>query len=242
MSKLTVNQNVTMTSSELALMLGYEKKEVHRKIKLMFADKLAGGDIPLAIDNQGRVTEYYLPELESKMFVAKHDINYLETITKFWIDGNKVSSSVTISDQMDFAESTARIMNLQGSALLGLLRKVQDNNGIPNMLPDYTIDSPAGNVLGSMVCDSASALLKIHSPKTSAMKFNKMACEAGYLKQESRSSTKHAEKVKKYWSVTETGAKFGKNVTSDRNQNETTPRWYSETFLNLVNELLGCES
>lgn len=141
-------------------------------------------------------------------------------------------------DQLAFAEIAARMMNLQGSAMLGMIRKVQDNNGIPNMLPDYTVDSPAGNVLGSMVCDSASALLKIHSPKTSAMKFNKMACEAGYLKQESRSSTKHADKVKKYWSVTETGAKFGKNVTSDRNQNETAPRWYSETFLSLVNELL----
>lgn len=83
----STNNTPTMSSSQLAEMLGYEKKEVNRKVREMFADKIDGGIIPPSLDSRGYVVEYHLPELESKMFVAKHDINYLEEITRFWING-----------------------------------------------------------------------------------------------------------------------------------------------------------
>lgn len=88
--KPTVTTNIeTMTSTQLSELLGYEKKEVNRKIKAMFSDKIDGGIISPSLDSRGYVEEYYVPELESKMFVAKHDINYLEKITQYWIDRNK---------------------------------------------------------------------------------------------------------------------------------------------------------
>lgn len=88
----------TMNSTQLAEMLGYEKKEVNRKIKEMFPEKIDGGKIPPSLDNRGYVVEYNLPELESKMFVAKHDIYYLETITQYWIDRNQPKREMTIVD------------------------------------------------------------------------------------------------------------------------------------------------
>lgn len=82
-------ENLTMTSTQLALMLGYEKKEINRKIKHIFLDKIEGGIITPTFRENGQVSDYNLPELESKMFVARHDITYLEMITKYWIDRNK---------------------------------------------------------------------------------------------------------------------------------------------------------
>ena len=79
----------TMTSSALAEMLGKQKKHINESIKNMFSDKIDGQIIRPSIDARGYVIDYHLPELESKMFVAKHDITYLETITQFWIDGNE---------------------------------------------------------------------------------------------------------------------------------------------------------
>lgn len=85
----TQNKELTMSSSQLSDMLGYQKKEINRKIKAMFQDKIAGGIISPTLRDNGQVSDYHLPELESKMFVAKHDIKYLEKITQYWIDKNK---------------------------------------------------------------------------------------------------------------------------------------------------------
>lgn len=76
----------TMTSTQLADMLHIEKKHINESIRNMFQDKIDGHIIRPSKDSRGYVTEYHLPELESKMFVAKKDINYLEKITRYWID------------------------------------------------------------------------------------------------------------------------------------------------------------
>lgn len=88
----------TMTSSQIAEMLGYEKKEVNRKIKSMFGEKIDGGTITPSLDARGYVSEYSLPELESKMFVAKHDINYLEEITQYWINRNTMPKLPSVKE------------------------------------------------------------------------------------------------------------------------------------------------
>lgn len=77
----------TMTSTQLLELIKFSSKsELNRAIRNMFSDKIDGAVIASSIDSRGYVSEYLLPELESKMFVAKHDINYLEKITQYWID------------------------------------------------------------------------------------------------------------------------------------------------------------
>lgn len=81
------NQIETMSSTQLAEMLHFESKSsLNRAIRNMFSSKIDDAVIASSMDSRGYVSEYYLPELESKMFVAKHDINYLEEVTQFWID------------------------------------------------------------------------------------------------------------------------------------------------------------
>ncbi len=87
---MTSNQSATMTSSQLAKMLGKQKKHINESIRGMFSEKIDGQIIRPSLDSRGYVSEYHLPELESKMFVAKYDIEYLEMITRYWINkGNE---------------------------------------------------------------------------------------------------------------------------------------------------------
>ena len=80
----------TMSSTQLGELLHFKsKKALHRAIRNMFKVKIDGAVIAPSLNTNGTVDEYWLPELESKMFVAKHDIEYLEIITQFWIDRNK---------------------------------------------------------------------------------------------------------------------------------------------------------
>lgn len=80
-----INNRETMTSTELANILGYNKAEVNKKIRAMFDEELAKEKISLAHDNQGRVLEYYLPEIESNMFVARWDYTHLRKLADFWV-------------------------------------------------------------------------------------------------------------------------------------------------------------
>ena len=41
------------------------------------------------------------------------------------------------------------------------------------------------------------------------------------------------------WSVTESGLAYGKNVTNPKNQRETAPHWYEDTFDKLLALVLG---
>lgn len=85
--KTIANTNTrTMSSTQLGELLGYEKKEVNRKIKDMFQAEIAGGAFPLDIDDQNRVIEYYLPEVESQMFAAKWNIQHLRKVVEFFVN------------------------------------------------------------------------------------------------------------------------------------------------------------
>lgn len=114
---LPETKDLTMTSSQLAEMLGYEKKEINRKIKSIFQAKIDGGVITPSFDKRGYVSEYNLPELESKMFVARHDITYLEKITKYWIDRNKNTNQFqipqTLGDALQLAANQAKQLEIQ---------------------------------------------------------------------------------------------------------------------------------
>ncbi len=79
----------TMTSNQLAELLGYEKKEINRKIKSMFLSEIDGGEISPSLDSRGYVEEYHLNELYSTMFVGKWHTPFLRQLSQFWIDKGK---------------------------------------------------------------------------------------------------------------------------------------------------------
>ena len=79
----------TMSSSQLGQLLGYEKKEVNRKVLAMFEAEIDGGVITPSLDARRYVDEYYLPEIESQMFAAKWNIQHLRKVVEFFVAAPK---------------------------------------------------------------------------------------------------------------------------------------------------------
>ena len=237
-----------MCSTEIAELTGKSHKDVMRDVRVML-EKLEIDERKFAstyFDSMNRSKPCYdLPRRECEILITGYDVVRRAKVIDRWYDleTGKALPSASINDQLAFAESAIRVMKLQGSAALGLMRKVQDNNGIPNMLPDYTEDKPVSAISdkGSYPTNSASALLKSLNIGISAIKFNKLASEHGYIEQLERVSTINKDKVKKYWAITDKGLDYGKNVTSDRNQKEVSPRWYESEFGKLIDILHGVE-
>ena len=84
MNNLTANAK-TMSSSQLSELLGFEKKEVNKKICAMFPHEIAGEIISLTLRENGQVIEYHLPEIESQMFAAKWNIQHLRKVVEYFI-------------------------------------------------------------------------------------------------------------------------------------------------------------
>ena len=138
------------------------------------------------------------------------------------------------------AQMSADILRIEGSARLGMVRQAHELAGAGHllpMLPVYAIDAPNGSSsdIGSEPTASLSALLVEHGCRLTAVAANKRLESLGYLKQMQRPSSRGGSK--KYWSVTKTGSKYGKNATSDRNQRETQPVWYKATAAAMIQEI-----
>ena len=154
-------------------------------------------------------------------------------------------SSVTQQQQpekISFNEAAAgleiiyRSLNVSESGKLGLFRGLAEDYGVsPNRLPAYTIDAPTVTAGSSETTMSLTEILKRTSTPLSATAANRKLHELDLLKRESRKSSNG--QYKNFWSITETGLKFGKNVTSDLNPRETQPHWYVKTMQELVNLL-----
>ena len=99
------------------------------------------------------------------------------------------------------------------------------------LLPAYAIDAPAGAGGSSEPTMSATELLKRHSINMSAARFNDLLSGHGLIEKQRRPSTTG---FKSFWSITEEGQAFGKNVTSDKNPRETQPHWYVAKFAELL--------
>jgi len=213
-----------MISSQLAGILGKEKKEVNRNIRDMFQDKIDGGIISPLVDSRGYVEEYYLPEKESKMFVAKYDIDYLETVIEYWIDRNAkplMPTQITQSmPELQIAEFTAKMLRMSDTSTLRMIGVICEDKGISTrFLPSYA-DETATKALGDLLKESGVAL--------SAIAVNKILLKMGVLEEIERRAAKGGKK--KFKSLTEYGKTFGKNETSKQNPNETQPRYYIDKF------------
>ncbi len=133
-----------------------------------------------------------------------------------------------------FAVALNQALNLTGSAALGTIQQAVALKA-PDMLaivPVYAVDSPSGSgAVSSEATDSLSALMKAHDIKGAAASMNARLALAGYLERKTREGKSGS---KEFWSVTEAGQKYGKNLTSPQNPRETQPHWYRGRFRELM--------
>ena len=127
-------------------------------------------------------------------------------------------------------------LRLEGSARIIAMRSFTEANcpQLLPMLPEYAIDAPsiAGQAASSLPTKSATALLKEHNVSMTAATFNKLCESQGILEKQERD--KKGGGTKMFWSVTEKGLAYGKNLTSQHSPRDTQPHWYVDHFAELI--------
>lgn len=144
----------------------------------------------------------------------------------------QTTNNARLEAELMFAESAAKILRLPESGKLKMLSSVAKHHALPSdLIPDYAVDAPDGGE-SSLPTLSLSALLDKYGKPMAAKAMNKKLEEAGFLELASRKSSNGA--IKTFWSITEKGLPFGKNLTNHTNQRETQPHWYIEKFPDLL--------
>ena len=134
------------------------------------------------------------------------------------------------------AEVAARMLRLEGSAALGMARKATELTAphLLPMLPVYAIDGPGGpGAVSSEATASLTQLLKEAGIKASAVVVNTKLEGEGILERKTRPSRPSGGE-KAFWSITDAGLKYGKNLVSPSNARETQPHWYRSRFNGLM--------
>ncbi|WP_334468916.1 KilA-N domain-containing protein [Arsenophonus sp. PmNCSU2021_1] len=131
-------------------------------------------------------------------------------------------------------------LRIAPSAMLGAMKKLQSSLGMPDILPAYTVDAPEGNVTGSSeVTHSLTELLLLHGkPYTPQSGYRRLQL-LGLAERKSRPSSKHPDKEKLFWSLTEKGLQFGKNLTDPNNPRQTQPHFYENLFPKLLSVMMN---
>ncbi|MEH4624823.1 KilA-N domain-containing protein [Phytobacter diazotrophicus] len=153
-----------------------------------------------------------------------------------------VAATTLKSDQVHagviLLESAAKMLNLSNSSKLGAYQKLQQVAGLPDLMPKYAIDAPAGAPDGSSrPTFSLSALLKQCGIRMTANQAYHQLARLGIVEQRERQSRTGVNGVKRFWSVTSKGCMYGKNITSPANPRETQPHFFEAKFTELARML-----
>ncbi|HGJ5856512.1 MULTISPECIES: KilA-N domain-containing protein [Arsenophonus] len=131
-------------------------------------------------------------------------------------------------------------LRIAPSAMLGAMKKLQSSLGMPDILPTYAVDAPEGNVTGSSeVTHSLTELLLLHGKPYTAQSGYRRLQLLGLAERKSRPSSKHPDKEKLFWSLTEKGLQFGKNLTDPNNPRQTQPHFYDSLFPKLLSVMMN---
>ncbi|TKI02408.1 hypothetical protein [Martelella alba] len=133
-------------------------------------------------------------------------------------------------------ETAARMLNLSNSSRLAALQQLQEFAGVPIFLPAYAIDAPSDATDGSSRTTAAiTTLLARYGSDLSAPAANRILERLGILERKQRPSTRYGQR--QFWSITNAGLVYGKNVTDPRSQRETQPHFYESRFPHLIERI-----
>lgn len=140
--------------------------------------------------------------------------------------------------ELAILECFDRLLKPAPSSKMMMLAKIAANNGLESsFLPGYAVDAAPDATSGSsMPTKAVTALIKENGIASTAAAFNRLLAKHGYLKQQKRKNSK--QETVDFWSVTEKGERYGKNLTSPQCPRETQPHWYVDRFLELA-KLVG---
>jgi len=239
----------TMSSREIANVTGKRHANVKRDIAAMLKElKLDVLSFEYTyLDGQNREqVEYMLDREHTDCLLTGYSAPMRMKVIRRWreleqqqgareqvlLNGTKVVGEIAIM------ECFTRLLKPAPSCQMAMLTKIAHNNGLdPKFLPGYAVDAaPDATGGSSMPTKSATALLKDNGIRVSPAAFNRALEAKGFLKQLQRKNSK--QEMVPFWTVTEKGMAYGKNLTNPQSPRETQPHWYVDRFLELA-KLVG---
>lgn len=247
-TRIVNSENVsrtTMSSREIANVTGKRHNNVKRDIvgmlKELKVDALSFEHIYLDGQNREQV-EYLLDREYTDCLLTGYSAPMRMRVIRRWreleqqqgareqvlLNGTKVVGELAIM------ECFTRLLKPAPSSQMLMLAKIAANNGLDaQFLPGYAIDAaPDATGGSSMPTKAVTALIKDHGIASTAAAFNRALAAKGFLKQLQRKSSK--QEMVPFWSVTEKGMTYGKNLTNPQSPRETQPHWYVDRFLELA--------
>ncbi|WP_353614797.1 KilA-N domain-containing protein [Mangrovibacter phragmitis] len=206
-----------------------EELSVTQNLGIAPVDTIRGGN------NQGTYVCKELVYAYAMWISASFNLKVIRTF-----DEIQSASAVSLkSDQVQagviLLESASRMLNLSNSSKLGAYQKLLQVAGLPDLMPQYAIDAPAGAHDGSSrPTQSLSALLKTNSIRMTDSQAYQQLAKLGIVEHKERQSRSGANGVKRFWSLTAKGCMYGKNITSPANPRETQPHFFESKFPELI--------
>jgi hypothetical protein len=239
----------TMSSREIASVTGKRHDNVKRDIVTMLkdlkADVLKFEDIYLDGRNREQV-QYLLDREHTDCLLTGYSAGLRMKVIRRWheLEGQSqarqavAANGTKVIGELAIMECFTRLLRPAASSQVLMLSKIAENNGLdPKFLPSYAVDAAPDAAGGSsMPTKSATALLKDHDIRMSPAIFNRALAAAGLLKVMQRKNSK--QEMVDFWSITDKGLRYGKNLTSPQSPRETQPHWYVDRFLELA-KLVG---
>lgn len=141
-------------------------------------------------------------------------------------NGHYVMKAQTpVSEEIGIVKFIADDLRVNEASRLLMYENYCKDYGIPTgFIPKYEYN-------GGRQLKALTTVLKEHGINISAVKFNQLLLENGFLEVRERNSSNGG--VKKFKALTEAGLKYGENSMSLHNQKEVQPMYYSETFMDL---------
>lgn len=239
----------TMSSREIASVTGKRHDNVKRDILAMLkdlkADVLSFEDIYLDGRNREQV-QYLLDREHTDCLLTGYSAGLRMKVIRRWreLEGQSearqavMANGTKVIGEIAIMECFTRLLKPAASCQMQMLAKIAENNGLdPKFLPSYAVDAPpdaAGG--GSLPTKALTSLLKDNGIRMSTASFNKALQQAGLIKVMQRKNSK--QEMVTFWSITEKGLRYGKNLTSPQSPRETQPHWYVERFAELAS-LIG---
>lgn len=149
-------------------------------------------------------------------------------------DQSKLTGALAI------AECFTRLLKPSPSSQVAMLAHIAKDYGInASFLPAYVIDATPDAGGSSMPTKPLTALLGDHGIKIGVRAYNQLLADAGFLVERTRKTTssRAAGNAKHFWSLTDAGLRYGKNITHPNSPRETQPHWYVDRFAVLHAEI-----
>ena len=239
-NQLAVTGITKMTSREIAELTGKRHDNVMRDIEKMKSDLEHSSNLRNQLisstyrDGSGIDRRQYELDKEMTMtLVTGYSVKLRNAVIKRWMVLEEAAESYIdrlpshLKAETTLLECAANLMNISNAGRLQGLKYIAQKHGMDTgILPAYSDDD-------DLVAHSVSQLLTERKVGMGAAQFNNRLADYGYLRKESRQSSKGG--VKYYWSVTQKGLEFGKNLASSQTGGrQTQPYWYDHKFDELL--------